>query len=60
MSFPTELSAGLPSVVFVKVFPSVDHQLEGVAVVLEGNPVWTIDLVRALDGNIIWRDDDHF
>lgn len=57
---PTQLSAGLLNVVFVKLFPSVDHQLEGVAVVLEGNPVWAVDLMRALDGNIIWCDGDHF
>lgn len=57
---PTQLSAGLLNVVFVNLFPSVDHQLEGVAVVLEGNPVWAVDLMRALDGDIIWCDGDHF
>lgn len=56
---PTQLSARGLNVVLVDLLPSVDHQLEGVAVVLEGNPVGAVDLMRALDGNIIWRDGDH-
>lgn len=34
--------------------PSGDGQLEGVAVVLEGDPVWTIHFMGALHCNILW------
>lgn len=57
---PTELFAGLMNIVFVNLVPPVDSQLEGVAVVLEWNPVWTVDLVRTFDGNVIRGCDHHF
>lgn len=56
---PTQLSARGLNVVLVDLLPTVDHQLEGVAVVLEGNPVGAVDLVRTLDGDIVWSDGDH-
>lgn len=57
---PTELSAGLMKVVTVHLVPSVDSQLERVAVVLEGNPVRTVDLMRTFDSNVVWCCDHHF
>lgn len=41
----------------IKLFPSGGNQLEGVAVVLEGDPVGTINFMGTLHSNILWCGD---
>lgn len=56
----TDCLAGFLNVSLIILFPSGGDQLEGVAVVFEGDPVWTIGLMRALNANILWCCDDLF
>lgn len=56
----TKFFAGIVNLSFVKLLPSGGNQLESVAVVFEGDPVWTIDLMGALYCDILWCGDDLF
>ena len=56
----TKFFAGFLDLSMVKLVPSGGDQLEGVAVVLEGDPVGTINLMGALHSDILWCGDDLF
>lgn len=44
----------------IKALPSGGNQLEGVAVVPEGDPVGAVDFVGALHSDNLWRGDHFF
>lgn len=56
----TEFCAGFLNASRIKALPSGGDQLEGVAVVSEGDPVGTVDLMGALHSDILWRGDHFF
>lgn len=56
----TKFFAGIQNLSLVKLVPSGADQLEGVAVVFKGDPVWTIHLMGALHRNLIRCGDDLF
>lgn len=57
---PTEVCARFLNESVIKLVPSGGNQLEGVAVVPEGDPVGTVDLMGALHSDILWFGDHFF
>lgn len=57
---PTEVCARFLNESVIKLVPSGGNQLEGVAVVSEGDPVGTVDLMGALLSDILWFGDHFF
>lgn len=53
----TQFLARLKYLALVKLFPSGRCQLEGVAVVLEGDPVWSAALVRTVHSVVLMGGD---